>query len=92
MIGERYLEVRFEDLVLTPRETAANLLSALGLAHDGALIESFVESIDRGAVGKFRKTPCRKRYEAESVLRPTLEAFGYGLDEGLPRRSWLAWR
>jgi hypothetical protein len=75
-----------------PRETAANLLSTLRLAHDEERIESFVASIDQSPVGKFRKAPRRMRYESEAVLRPTLEAFGYGLDEDLPRRGWPGWR
>ena len=92
MLGERYLEVRFEDLVLAPRETSLNLLSTLGLTHDEAQIESFAASIDKSAVGKFRKAPRRRRSEAEAVLRPTLEAFGYAIDEDLPQRRWPGWR
>jgi hypothetical protein len=34
--------------------------------------------------------PLRKQREAEAVLRPTLEAFGYGLDDDLSRRrKWF---
>ena len=92
MLGENYLEVRFEDLVLDPRGTARNLLSVLGFAHVEAIIEAFAASVDRSRVGKFRKMPPRRRHEAESVLRPALEAFNYGLDEDAPRRGWLGWR
>lgn len=90
MLGETYIEVRFEDLVFTPRETARGLLHRLGLAADEATIESFAATIDRGVLGKFRNMPIRKRAESEAVLRPTLEAFGYGLDEDVSRhRGWF---
>ena len=91
MLGENYVEVRFEDLVLTPRDTARKLLSSLGLAFDESVIEGFAGSVDERTVGKFRKMPLRERFEAEAVLRPTLEAFNYGLDEAPPRRRWF-WR
>jgi hypothetical protein len=92
MLGENYLEVRFEDLVLTPRETAGRLFSLLGLAVNEAAIERFAASTDRERVGKFRKMPRRKRTQVEAVLRPTLEAFGYGLDEPPSRQRWFSWR
>lgn len=88
MIGENYLEVRFEELVLAPRETARALLSALGLVADESAVERFAGSVDRGLVGKHRRMPLRKRKEAEVVLRPTLEAFGYGLEEDPGRGRW----
>lgn len=92
MLGENYFEVRFEDLVLAPRETARSLFHSLGLAADEAVIERFAGTVDQGVIGKFRHMPKRKIAEAEAVLRPTLEAFGYGLDENTPRRRGWFWR
>lgn len=89
MLGDRYLEVRFEDLVLAPHETAREILSSLGVAAQDSTIEVFARSVDRRAVGKFRGMPWRQRKEAEAVLRPTLEAFGYGLEEATLRGGWL---
>jgi hypothetical protein len=90
MIGGNYLEVRFEELVLSPRETARTVFAGLGLAIDQSTIDSFADSVDRRIVGKFRGMPLRKQREAEAVLRPTLEAFGYGLDDDLSRRrKWF---
>ena len=92
MLGENYIEIRFEDLVLAPRDTARRLLLNLGLAVDEATIEGFAATVDQGVVGKFRHMPRRLRAESEAVLRPTLEAFGYGLDEDASRRRCWFWR
>jgi hypothetical protein len=84
MTGGNYIEVRYEDLVLQPRQTAGKLLSDLGVTLDGAFMDRFVAAIDTRPVGKHEREPRRARSEAEAVLRPTLEAFGFGLREGPP--------
>lgn len=92
MIGANYHEVRYEALVAQPLEESGRILSALRLDIEPTALRSFAATIKAGQVGKFRRQPLRKRAEAESVLRPTLEAFGYGIDEAMPRRVVLWWR
>jgi hypothetical protein len=92
MIGANYREVRYEALVAQPLEECGRVLSELGLGIEPTALRSFAATIEDGRVGKFRRQPLRKRAEAESVLRPTLESFGYGIDEAMPRRVVLWWR
>lgn len=84
MIGEKYLELRYEDLVLRPMQTAATFLMRLGIVPDAERIATFASGIDPKPVGKHRRMARRPRSESEAVLRPTLEAFGYGIDEKPP--------
>ena len=90
MIGSNYIEVKYEDLVGRPRETACWLLERIGVAPSDHVIDQFAASVRLDAVGKFRKKPIRKQREAEAILRPTLEAFGYGLEaEPQSFRKWF---
>jgi hypothetical protein len=84
MIGENYIELRYEDLVLEPTETAAAFLARLGIVSDRSRLGAFASGVDPGQIGKHRRMSRRVRSEAEAVLRPTLEAFGYGLEEAPP--------
>jgi hypothetical protein len=84
MIGENYVQIRYEDLVLRPHETATSVFARLGIAPDLARIDAFAATLDRAPVGKHRQMPRRFRAEAEAVLRPTLESFGYGVGEAPP--------
>jgi hypothetical protein len=84
MIGENYIELRYEELVLESKRTAAALLARLGIPSDEGRLEIFAAGVDPTPVGKHRRMPRRKRSEAEAILRPTLEAFGYGLEEKPP--------
>jgi hypothetical protein len=84
MIGENYIELRYEDLALEPMETATAFLSRLGIIADKGRLGAFASSVDASQIGKHRRMPRRMRSEAEAVLRPTLEAFGYGLEEAPP--------
>jgi len=77
MLGERYIEVRYEDLVCRPEATARRLLPALGLPADPEVIASFAAAADTSSVGKYRRQPERKQTEALEVLHPTLASFGY---------------
>jgi hypothetical protein len=88
MIGAKYHEVRYEELVGAPAKTARALFGAIGLDFDESTLARFAETVDPTKVGKHLAMPYRRRSEAEEVLRPTLEAFGYGLDEGPLRRRW----
>jgi Sulfotransferase family len=77
VIGERYFEVRYEDLACTPRETARRLLGFLEVEAGADMIEDFAGSVNQSAVGKHRLRTRRERTEALRVLRPALDAMGY---------------
>jgi hypothetical protein len=75
MLGERYLEVRYEDLVADPAGEMERVADFLGLvAPPGEVACADVRS---ESVGKWRKRPSREIAEATAVLEPTLSAFGY---------------
>jgi hypothetical protein len=81
MLGERYLEVRYEDLVADPAGEMARVADFLGL-------EPPTESLDCAdvrsqSVGKWRGRPRREIAEAMTVLEPALSAFGYGQTDAL---------
>jgi hypothetical protein len=80
----RYMELRFEDLVVRPEETAAGALSFLGLDMTPAVrqaarrqVRHYVENHSR-RVGRFREnlTP-RQVEEIQEVCGPLLEELGY---------------
>jgi hypothetical protein len=78
LLGPRYLEVRFEDLVEDFLATAIGLLEALGVPPDRAALESLAAEVSSKPVGKFRRRSAFRRWLAMRELRPTLAAFGYG--------------
>ncbi len=88
MIGARYIEVRYEDLVCRPEATARALLAHLGLDPADSVIEAYRASAADLSVGKHRRQPARHQHQALKVLRPTLAAFGYDDPPERPRRSW----
>jgi hypothetical protein len=94
MLGERYFEVRYEDLAARPKETALRLVGDLGLKAEAAVIETFAAGVYTTAVGKYAQQPRAKRAEALRVLQPTLAAFGYALEPEPPRglARWLGRR
>ncbi len=87
MIGERYIELRYEELVTQPAATAAWLLPLLGLPVQPEVVGRFAATVTAGVVGKHRSQPSRKQAEAMAVLSPTLEAFGYGTPAPAPTRQ-----
>jgi hypothetical protein len=75
MLGERYLEVRYEKLVADPVAEMARLAAFLGVegpSAAGELIEVRAQS-----VGKWRDQPARYLAEIRAIMEPTLGAFGY---------------
>jgi hypothetical protein len=90
MLGERYFEVRYEDLARNPRETARRLLADLRIEADAAAIEGFAQSVNTTAVGKHRLRTGRERLQALRVLRPTLDAAGYP-DNSDSQPAWRRW-
>jgi Sulfotransferase family len=78
MLGTRYLEVRYEDLVLSFRETSLGLLQFLGVPPDIEVLDEIERSISRSSIGKYRKRSVLWRWLAMQELEPALSAFGYG--------------
>lgn len=77
-IGDRYVEVRFEDLVRDFVGTSTGLLKRLGMAPDASVLEALAKRVTAAPVGKFRRRPAFYRWLAMLELHPTLGAFGYG--------------
>jgi hypothetical protein len=88
MLGGRYLEVRYEDLVRAPEATARNLLGHLLIDAPDALVKAFAASVSEDRVGRHAVFPRSAQREALAVLRPTLTAFGYDDPAELPRPAW----
>ncbi len=76
MLGERYCEVRYEDLVTDPRGEAARIAAFLGLPACELSTEAL--GVDSGRVGKWRALPEAETAEVLQLLEPTLTAFSYG--------------
>ena len=75
MLGERYLEVRYEALVANPAAEMARLAAFLGTqAPDMATDMPEVRS---QSVGKWRERPAGQLDEIRAIMEPTLGAFGY---------------
>ncbi len=89
MIGERYLEVRYEDLVNAPARFAEDLFAGLDRPLLAPQLASFVASVDPARKNKFDSQSWWKRRAALRVLEPTLTSFGYGDGEtsALPRMT-----
>jgi hypothetical protein len=80
MLGERYLEVRYEALVADLPSQVRRIAAFLDLpvpADPGLGIE-----IARGAVGKWKSRSAREIADVKSILEPTLISFGYDWDRG----------
>jgi hypothetical protein len=73
-LGERYIEVRYEDLVLDYETTANRLFARLSLpaVEPGERPELLASSI-----GKWRRLPRRDLDALSAVLEPTLAGLGY---------------
>jgi uncharacterized membrane protein YkvA (DUF1232 family) len=75
MLGERYCEVRYEDLVADPTATGARIALFLGLPTPQLWAGEL--SVDSGRVGKWRSLPQSETAEVLLLLAPTLASFGY---------------
>ena len=83
MLGDRYVEIRYEDLVTRFPETVSRLFTHLGLGGAADVAQRLIDLPHITSVGRFRKADPARLAEALAVLGPTLSAFGYG-DESLP--------
>lgn len=87
-MGERYTEIRYEDLVTDFVGTATRLLAALGVPVDRAVLDAIAAEVSRGRMGKFRVRPAFQRWLAMLELHPTLAEFGYGGEPEFNRRAF----
>ena len=78
MLGERYLEVRYEALVADPAGELARLAAFLGVEPPSPALAC--ADVRSQSVGKWRQQPAREIEEVRAVLEPTLAAFGYAWD------------
>jgi hypothetical protein len=75
MLGERYREVRYEDLVADPAAAGARIAAFLGLPAPAPAADAV--AVNPGRVGKWRSLPPAETGAVLQLLGPTLAAFGY---------------
>ena len=78
MLGERYLEIRYEALVADPAGELTRLAAFLGVDPPSPSLAC--ADVRSQSVGKWRRHPAREIEEVRAVLEPTLAAFGYNWD------------
>jgi hypothetical protein len=88
MLGERYLEIGYEQVVAEPAAALGRLAGFLDIDGPWA-------TLDRGevrtqSVGKWRGAPKKALAEVRPILEPTLAAFGYRWDSGTDSADGLA--
>ena len=78
MLGERYLEVRYEALVADPAAEMARLAAFL----DVDAPQRDWSDVRAQSVGKWRRQSARQLAEIRPIVEPTLGAFGYAWGDG----------
>jgi hypothetical protein len=78
MLGDRYMEVRYEDLIQNFPDTTRALLGFLGLEATPDALADVERSLVKSKVGNHRQRSRFLRWLAFRELEPTLAAFGYG--------------
>lgn len=79
MLGERYLEVRYEALVANPSAEMARLAAFLEVPPVSG--EGDWSDVRAQSVGKWRSQSPRQLAEIRPIVEPTLGAFGYDWTE-----------
>lgn len=75
---DRYLELRYEDLLIEPEAQWARIAAFLGIAVEGPCLEYIRGALRRGNSGKWRAQLSRDELTAlEPHIRPALEFLGY---------------
>ena len=87
MLGERYLEIRYEALVADPAGELARMAEFVGV--DPLPFGLAWADVRTQSVGKWRRQSPREVEEVRAVLEPTLAAFGYDWEDG-PTAAGLA--
>jgi hypothetical protein len=80
MLGERYLEIRYEALVADPAAEMARLAAFVGIEPPSD--SSGWPEVTTQAVGKWRRQSQSDLAEVRAIVEPTLGAFGYDWTEG----------
>lgn len=88
MLGAHYTELRYEDMITQPQRFASDLAAWLGLDGDHDALALVLASVRQDSLAKHRTQSPRKLRQAMAILRPTLDAFGYGQDDPARRSLW----
>jgi hypothetical protein len=76
-LGERYMEVRYEDLCLDFPGTAPAVLRHFGLEAAPGVVEGMKDSVYRTAVHKHEREPAWKTRQVVRRIKPLLRELGY---------------
>jgi hypothetical protein len=76
-LGDRYLEVRYEDLVLDYESTAAKVIRYAGLGEQPDAVRRLAPSVRATSVHKYQRQSAKKLRCVTKVIGPDLVAFGY---------------
>ncbi|MEI8359820.1 MAG: sulfotransferase [Deltaproteobacteria bacterium] len=92
MLGERYLEVRYEDLCGDFAPTARRVLRFAGVPAAESAIARIAPEVGAGSIGKYRAQPARRLRDVVAIEKAQLLSFGYLDEEPEPpsRRPWNA--
>ncbi len=77
MLGNRYMETRYEDLCLRFDAEAQRILSFIDAPNVTTAIATLRPDVSATAIGKFRRHPPWQRWRAERLARPLLTTLGY---------------
>lgn len=81
-LGDRFLLLRFEDLLAHPKKQVARLIDFLGAGSSGDTQDEMAGTIRRpGTVDRYRRQPWRQHFSTVQLRR--LEALGYDPAEAL---------
>ncbi|HEY2709487.1 MAG TPA: sulfotransferase [Caulobacteraceae bacterium] len=74
MLGERYIELRYEELVAEPARQLERLAAFLELP---LVADSDWSDVRSQSIGKWRRQPAGQLAEVRALIEPTMAAFGY---------------
>jgi hypothetical protein len=77
MLGERYLEVRYEALCTDFAATAGHVLQFARAPEPAVGMERISPTVRLASIGKHRRAPARTLREIVAIAKPELLAFGY---------------
>ena len=76
-LGERYLEVRYEELCLEFERTAARVLAYIGMEAAFPAVAAMRPLVYAGAIGKHRRQSWLRRRRVAGIVTPLLLELGY---------------
>jgi len=105
---DRYLVLRYEDLVENVRGTIARVREFLGLEDDpilyqptragkpwggNSMFDETFQGVSRRPIGRFRSALSSSEIKVlEAALRGEMERFGYPRESSLSLMAWLSWQ